>query len=955
MKASKRIMVIFLAAVLLLSCAPVYATEEEPTEALLENETLIEESVDDVAAPEKSDKEPIAEEEPTEAPIEKENSLKAPASDINASGVYDGVPYRITSDYDLIIGEEGQEYTFDYREDRQPEDYPWFYSCVKTVRAEGKVFANGSLAFMFYDRYDITSMDLSNFDTSNATDMSYMFYKCDDITSMDLSNFDTSNVTDMSYMFYDCGSLTSLDISNFDTRKVTDMSNMFCWCSSLTSLDISSFVTSNVTDMSSMFACCLGLGSLDVSNFNTSKVTNMHGMFLGCEGLTSIDLSSFDASNVTDMGCFFDYYDEDFAGGGILINLKKIKTGKGFNTATIPNGKNETYYKAVFPVYMYDAATGKAYKTYDAIPSNNYKTYVSDIGQIEPARKVEISSSTLKIAVGKTHTLKASGPADIAFKTSNKAIATVSASGKITAKKPGSATITAYSKADKTNKATCKVTVKYKLTYNMDGGKNSSKNLTWYTGLFTLKKPQERTGYDFKGWYSNDNKRVRTVWNVNKTLNAKWDPHSYFIDFLKNGGTGKNYTHIYRYGKQFTLPDCKFTRKGYNFRGWNTKADGSGKVYLDKATFKNLTSVDGKTIKFYAQWKTKKYTIKYTGLPAGAKNDNKTTYTILTKVELNNASCKGYDFTGWYLDGKKIKTIEKGSTGNKTIRSDWKAHEYTIKFDANGGTGKMSDLSCIYGEEKTLTKNVFRKNGYIFAGWNTKADGSGTAYKDAAKVKNLVIKDGGSKTLFAQWSNKYTLYWPVRKNGKNITSLSRSCYYHYTYKDGDKIKVWDHKGLDINNSDGATWYAAYSGTIDKVYTGCVTNMHGDHHANCHPNHGYWKYNGKYYCNEGLGNGIVIRTEPINDVVYYIQYAHMDTVCFNESDEGKHIEAGTELGTVGDRGLSDGIHAHFEINKNKLFGEVVDCDPAHKEAGYTYVDNVQYYYDKCIFQYYYDWK
>ena len=53
----------------------------------------------------------------------------------------------------------------------------------------------------------------------------------------------------MSYMFTACSRLTSLDVSNFDTSKVTNMSRMFANCSSLTSLDVSSFDTSQVTDM----------------------------------------------------------------------------------------------------------------------------------------------------------------------------------------------------------------------------------------------------------------------------------------------------------------------------------------------------------------------------------------------------------------------------------------------------------------------------------------------------------------------------------------------------------------------------------------------------------------------------------------------------------------------------------------------------------------------------------
>jgi surface protein len=63
-----------------------------------------------------------------------------------------------------------------------------------------------------------------------------MFGSCKSLTSLDLSNFDTGNVTDMRYMFNNCKSLTSLDIRNFDTKNVTDIDNMFDACQSLHTL-----------------------------------------------------------------------------------------------------------------------------------------------------------------------------------------------------------------------------------------------------------------------------------------------------------------------------------------------------------------------------------------------------------------------------------------------------------------------------------------------------------------------------------------------------------------------------------------------------------------------------------------------------------------------------------------------------------------------------------------------
>ena len=144
------------------------------------------------------------------------------------------------------------------------------------------------------------SIDLSNFDTSNVTNMQSMFYECK-ADSINLSSFDTSKVTNMSDMFCECKT-QFLDLSSFDTSKVKSMYQMFAHCKAQ-SLNLSSFDTSNVTNMERMFNSCKAQ-SLDLSSFNTSNVTKMGLMFYGCEA-QSIDLSSFDASYVLDISHMF--------------------------------------------------------------------------------------------------------------------------------------------------------------------------------------------------------------------------------------------------------------------------------------------------------------------------------------------------------------------------------------------------------------------------------------------------------------------------------------------------------------------------------------------------------------------------------------------------------------------------------------------------------------------------
>ena len=146
---------------------------------------------------------------------------------------------------------------------------------IKSIRVvSGTVYLPENSSEMFWNLNELTSLDLTNFNTSNVKLMAGIFSGCEKLDALDFSTFDTSNVTDMCSMFFDCGNLTSLDLSAFDTSNVTNMNSMFSDCGNLTSLDLSAFDTSNVTNMDYMFYGCRELTQLDLSSFNTTKLSN---------------------------------------------------------------------------------------------------------------------------------------------------------------------------------------------------------------------------------------------------------------------------------------------------------------------------------------------------------------------------------------------------------------------------------------------------------------------------------------------------------------------------------------------------------------------------------------------------------------------------------------------------------------------------------------------------------
>ena len=213
------------------------------------------------------------------------------------------------------------------------------------IGQDGGVIANTYSQDLFSYFENLDSLNLTNYDTKNVTNMSGMFLRTGSNSSNFTLNlgdkFDTSNVTDMSSMFAVTGIAGTLNLGNkFDTSNVTDMSRMFqeTGCDSTTfTLNLGdNFDTSKVTNMSNMFyrtgyvstGFTLNLGE----SFDTSSVTDMSSMFESTgEANTNFTLNlgdKFDTSNVTDMSRMF--FNTGFSSAAFTLDL-----GDNFDTSEV--------------------------------------------------------------------------------------------------------------------------------------------------------------------------------------------------------------------------------------------------------------------------------------------------------------------------------------------------------------------------------------------------------------------------------------------------------------------------------------------------------------------------------------------------------------------------------------------------------------------------------------------
>lgn len=255
--------------------------------------------------------------------------------------------------------------------------------------------------------------------------------------------------------------------------------------------------------------------------------------------------------------------------------------------------------------------------------------------------------------------------------------------------------------------------------------------------------------------------KLKVSTGYTKDANYGWlslDPRSKIV-FNGNGSTsGSMATQLVKPNTTVVLKKNVYAKTGYQFAGWNTKADGTGTTYSDGQSIKNLFKTCGVGITLYAQWKLPTYKINYFNMGGATNNPaNPLTYNKATPTfRLWTPKKTGYTFGGWYSDKeltKQVTQITKGSTGTKTVYAKWTANKYNISFNGNGATsGTMVSMNNrVYNTSYNLWMNKYKRTGYEFVGWNTKVDGTGTTYKDKQSIKNLTGVNGKTVVLYAMW------------------------------------------------------------------------------------------------------------------------------------------------------------------------------------------------------------
>ena len=231
-----------------------------------------------------------------------------------------------------------------------------------------------------------------------------------------------------------------------------------------------------------------------------------------------------------------------------------------------------------------------------------------------------------------------------------------------------------------------------------------------------------RTGYIFLGWTGEGITEPQKTIEIpqgstgDRTYTANWQVIEYtIITLLEGGNAGSSEVYFYTVEQTVTLPTP--TRTGYTFLGWTGEGITTPQpnVTIPKGSTGDKTYIEN--------WELTEYNI--TMDLSGGSGQEKVVYTMTDEdFELPTPTRNGYEFSGWTGEGITTPQTEviipTGSTGNKAYTANWKAIEYTITLDTNGGP-VVSPIK--YTVEDSFTLPYPLRPGYEFVGWTL--DGSG--------------------------------------------------------------------------------------------------------------------------------------------------------------------------------------------------------------------------------------
>ena len=368
----------------------------------------------------------------------------------------------------------------------------------------------------------------------------------------------------------------------------------------------------------------------------------------------------------------------------------------------------------------------------------------------------------------------------------------------------------------------------YILTIEYGNDKKTQTKTGKIGDTYTLTTELTREGYTFGGWDISIGEDSWLSGNTftfaasDATVTAIWNNNKYTVEYHSNGGNGTMASSTFKYDEHGALAANTFTRTGWQFVRWNTKADDSGASFIDKSDVWNLTSVNGGKIDLYAQWGPIQYNITFdanggiiqpttgfSGAIGGKFSIVTYNYEQVLSV-LPDVKLIGYTFGGWYYENTfdtQVKTTDK-AINNSTFYAKLTANSYTLTLDGLDGTLPSLSGWDISSDKHTATKIVTFDSaigampdptlwGHGFRGWFDGTTTSATQY-----VASSIYTFDDNKTFYAQYTtNNMSVFFDAA--GGDVSESQRTIEYNHSIgtlpiptRAGYNFDGWYYEGTD---------------------------------------------------------------------------------------------------------------------------------------------------------------
>ena len=359
----------------------------------------------------------------------------------------------------------------------------------------------------------------------------------------------------------------------------------------------------------------------------------------------------------------------------------------------------------------------------------------------------------------------------------------------------------------------------------------------------------------------------------NLYLSPTWHKGSYTVDvnMVVNGTVYKNGVH----GLSFNVY-ANDVLVANNWSDFNQEFEYGTKIRV-KANAKNgftlasafadVTKIVKGPTEFTPTWNSNTvsvYMVDVNPIIGGTKYANgEDGFVFDVFIDGNKVKSDVKDFYEGTIGGSRVRvaakdklhyTITNEKDTTKTINSNteftptWSANVTTITYNGNGGSGSVASQSVYGGQTIALRGNAYTYAGWVFAGWNTAANGSGTSYAAGATFRAPDVYNN-SITLYAQWRRSAAVTIKYYANGGSGSMSSQSSYSGLTVQiksNGFTRSGYAFLGWNTKSGGGGTSYTPGQSVTLNYSSATTINLYAQ-----------WKQNAtvtiKYNSNGGSGS------------------------------------------------------------------------------------------------------